>query len=91
MAILGRLEVDGIRKVELLDNDTRPQIEVFLDDLHQLIRISVRCAVGLNEERKGLGNANGVRQLDKGTTSEFSGNEGFGDPASEVSSGAVDL
>jgi hypothetical protein len=37
VAVLGRLEVDGVRKVELLDNDTRSQVKVVLDDLHKLI------------------------------------------------------
>lgn len=91
MAVLGRLEVDGVRKVELLDNDTRPQVKVVLDDLHKLIRVLVRCAVSLNEEREGLGNTNGVRQLDKSTASELGSDERLGDPASEVGSGAVDL
>jgi len=91
VAVLGRLEVDGVRKVELLDNDTRPQVKVVLDDLHKLIRVLVRCAVSLNEEREGLGNTNGVRQLDKSTASELGSDERLGDPASEVGSGAVDL
>lgn len=36
MAILGRLEVNGFGKIQLLDNDTRSHVKVLLDDVHEL-------------------------------------------------------
>jgi hypothetical protein len=91
VAVLGRLVVDGVRKVKLLDNDTGPQVKVVLDNLHKLIRVLVRGPVGLNEERERLRNTNGVRQLDKGATGELGSDERLGNPASEVGGGTVDL
>lgn len=38
VAVLGRLEVDGLGQVELLDNDTGSQVKVVTDDLDQLVR-----------------------------------------------------
>ena len=35
MAILSRPAVDGFGKVELLDNHSRPHVEVLLDDLDE--------------------------------------------------------
>jgi hypothetical protein len=60
MTVLGRLEVDGVSKVKLFDYNTGPQIEVVLDNLHELIRILLRCTVCLDKEREGLGNTNSV-------------------------------
>ena len=91
VAVLSGLVVDGVGKVEFLDDDTGSQVKVVLDDLHELVRVLVRCTVGLDEERKRLGHTNGVRQLDKGTASELGSDERLGDPAGEVGSGAVDL
>ena len=38
VAILGCLEVDGLGKVELLNNHTGSHIKVSVDDLDQLVR-----------------------------------------------------
>ncbi len=62
MAILGRLVVNGVGEVEFLDNDTGTEVKVLKDDLDKLIRRLVRGAIGLNEEREGLGNTDGVRK-----------------------------
>ena len=78
MAVLGRLEVDWVGKVELLDDDTRSQVKVVLDYLNELVGRFVGCAVCLNEDGKGLGDTDGVGELDERTASEASGNEGLG-------------
>lgn len=91
MSVLGGLVVNGVGKVEFLDNDTRAEIEVVEDDLDKLFRGLVRSTVGLNEERKGLGNTDGVGELDERTTGQLGVDERLGDPASKVGSGAVDL
>lgn len=91
MAVLGRLAVDGVREVQLLDDDTRAQVEVLLDDFDELFGGLVRGAVGLNEKRKGLSYANGVGQLNEGATGQPGVNERLGDPARKVGSGAVNL
>lgn len=38
MSVLCGLVVDGVGEVEFLDNDTGPQVEVLVDDLHKLFR-----------------------------------------------------
>lgn len=91
MAVLGRLEVDGLGQIQLLDDDTGAQVEVGADDLDKLVRGLRRGAVGVDVDREGLSNADGVRELDEGAASEAGGDEGLGDPAADVGSRAVDL
>lgn len=91
VAVLGSLAVDGLVKVQLTDNDTRSEVEVVTDDLDELFRVLLRGAVRVDEDGEGLGNTNGVGELDKGTTAELGGNEGLGDPSSNVGSRTVDL
>lgn len=38
VTVLGGLVVDGLGKVEVLDNDTRTKVKVVTDDLNQLVR-----------------------------------------------------
>ena len=91
VAVLGGLAVDGVDKVELLDNDTGAHVEVGVDDLNKLLGAAVRGAVGLNEDGEGLGDTNGVGELDESTASKLGVDEGLGDPTGEVGSRAVDL
>lgn len=91
MTVLGSLEVDGAVQAQLTNNDTGSQVEVLVDDLDELLGGLVRGAVGVDVDRQGLSNTNGVGELNKGAASEASVDEGLGDPASEISSGAVDL
>lgn len=91
VTVLGSLEVDGLGQVQLLDNDTGAHVEVVADDLDQLIRGLVGGAVGLDEQRQGLSDTNGVRELNEGTAGEASSDQGLGDPAAQVSSRAIDL
>lgn len=91
VTVLGSLAVDGVDEVELLDDDTRAHVEVGVDDINELLGALVRGAVGLDEDGEGLGNTNGVGELDKGTASKLGVNEGLGDPTGEVGSRAIDL
>ena len=49
MPVFGRLKIDWSRKVELLDDDAWPHIEILSDDLDQLVRGLARGTVGINE------------------------------------------
>ena len=91
MAVLGRHSVDGVDEVEFLDDHTGAEIEVLADDADKLLRGLVGSAVGLDEKRQRLGDTDGVRELHTGAASEASSDERLGDPASEVSSRAIDL
>jgi len=86
VTVLGRLVVDGLDEVELLDNDTRSQVEVLEDDLDELVGGLVGGAVGLNEDGEGLGDTDGVGELDESTAGEAGLEERLGDPAGEVRS-----
>lgn len=91
VTVLGGLVVDGVGQVQFLDDDTGTEIEIVEDDLDKLFRGLVRGAVGLDEEREGLSNTNGVRELDERTAGQLGVHERLGDPARKVGSGTVDL
>lgn len=91
VAVLGRLEVDGLGEVELLDNDTGAEVKVVADDLDKLIRVLLRGAVRVDVDRQRLRDTDGVRELDEGAAGEAGGDERLGDPAADVGSRAVDL
>ena len=91
VTVLGGLEVDGAVEVEFAHDDTGSQVEVLVDDLDELVGRPVGGAVGVDVDRQGLGDTNGVGELNEGTTGELGGDDGLGDPAGEVSGGTVDL
>ena len=91
VSILSGLVVDGVGEVQLLDDDTGTHVKVLLDDLDQLVRGLVGGTVGLDEQGEGLGNTDGVRELDESTAGQLGGDERLGDPARKVGSRTVDL
>jgi len=91
VSVRSSLKVDGTSKVKILDNDTRTEIKVVTDNLDELSRGLVRGTVSVNKDGKGLGNTNGVGELNKGTLGKTSSNEGLGDPTGSVGSRSVDL
>jgi hypothetical protein len=91
VTVLGGRVVNGVGKVEFLDDDTGAEIEVVLDDLNKLVRRLVRGTVGLDEHGERLSNTDGIRQLDKSTTGQLGVHERLGDPATKVSCGTIDL
>jgi hypothetical protein len=48
VTVLGSLEVDGAGQIQLLDDDTRSEVEVGLDDGDKLIVGLAGCTVVLN-------------------------------------------
>ena len=91
VTVLGGLEVDGLGQIKLLDNDTRTEVKVVADNLNELVGGLLGSTVGLNEDGQGLSDTNGVGELDKGTTSETSVDQGLSDPTGNVGGGTVDL
>lgn len=91
MAKLGGLVVDGARKVELLSDSTRSEIEVSLDDFDELLGSLVGSAVGVDVDGAGLGYTDSVTELDQRSLSEASSDERLSNPSGEVGSRSVDL
>lgn len=91
MTVLGGLEVDGLGQVKLLHDDTRTEVKVLANDRDQLVGALVGGTVGLDEDGEGLSNTDGVRELDKDTTSQLGVDQRLGDPSGNVGSGTVDL
>ena len=72
------LAVNRFLQVELLHDDTGTKVPVLPDDLDELQVSFLTRAICIDEDRQGLGDTNGVGELDKRTASEASGNEGLG-------------
>lgn len=91
MAEVGSLLVDGATEVEVANDKTGAEVEVGLDDLKDLSIGLDTGAVGVHVEGHGVSNTNGIGDLDEGTTAELGSDEGLGDPAGSIGSGAIDL
>jgi hypothetical protein len=91
VTVRGGLEVLGLLEVELLNDESGAEVKVLADDLHELGVGLLAGAVGVDEDGEGLGDTDGVRELDEGTAGETGGDEGLGDPSGGVSGGTVDL
>ena len=91
MAVLGCPAVYRLDEIQLLHNNTRSHVKILFNDLDKLLRAPVRSAVSLDEHRQRLRDPDGIRELHKGTTSQFGMYEGFSDPASKVRSRSVNL
>ena len=93
MAEAGGLVVDGAAEVELLDDLEGGELEVLLDEFEErfVSPAFLDGAVGLQVDGEGLGDTDGVGELDEDALAVSTSNEGLGDPAGSVGSGAVDL
>ena len=63
MSIGGGLLEDGILQLEVLDNATGPEVEVLLDNLHELLLALGAGAVVKHGDRKRLSHTDGVGNL----------------------------
>lgn len=92
VTVRGGLQVLRLLEVELLDNDTGPQVPVVSDDLDEVeVGDLLAGTVGVDVDGKGLGDSDGVRELDEGSSGETGGDQGLGDPSGGVSGRSVDL
>ena len=86
---------DGAAELEVPDDAAGAEVEVLVDDVGELSIGLARCllggAVGVNKDGEGVGDADGVGELDEGALAEASVDEGLGDPAGGVGGGPVDL
>ena len=63
MTVSSRLLEDGVLELEVLDDAAGSQVEVLLDNLHELLLAPGAGAVVKHGDRQGLGHANGVGNL----------------------------
>ena len=102
MTVARRLGVDGRLKSELLDDDSRAEVEVLEDDLGEVVigealldravRVDEAGNAGgsvllkregrLDLHGEGLGNTDGVRELDEDALGKAGSDERLGDPTS---------
>ena len=93
VAVGGGLLVDGSEEVELLDDVAWAEVEVLLHDLNEVL-VSAAAgngAVGLDVDREGVSEADGIGDLDEDSVAEASGDEGLSHIASVVGGRSVDL
>ena len=59
-------------------DDTGTEVKVLADDIDEFLVRLLASAVRVDVDRERLGDTDGVRELDKGTTSETSSDDGLG-------------
>jgi hypothetical protein len=91
VAVLGRLEVDWLSQIELLDDDSRAEIKVLVDDGDEFVGGFLGCAIGIDKDGEGLCYTNSVGELHESATGKFGVDQGLSNPSSDVRSGSVDL
>mmetsp|Transcript_18288 Transcript_18288/g.25771 ORF Transcript_18288/g.25771 Transcript_18288/m.25771 type:complete len:271 (+) Transcript_18288:367-1179(+) len=93
MAVGSSLVVLGLAKGKVTCKSTRTAIKVELHNVSNGLSSEALLfgTVGLNEERKGLGNTNGVRKLNTGTLTESGLDDRLGHPTAGVGGGTIDL
>ncbi len=72
------LAVNRPLQVELPHNDTWTKVPVLPDDLDKLQVGFLARAISIDEDRQGLSDTNGVRELDEHAAGKASGNQGLG-------------
>lgn len=91
VAKVSGLLIDRALQLKITDDAARTEVKVLVDDLEDLSVRLLASAISVNKDREGLGNADGVRDLDEATTSEARGDHGLGYPTSGVCSRAIYL
>lgn len=91
MTVGGGLLVDGLLQIQCLDDFSRAKIEVLLHNLQKLLLALRRRAVAEDGDGEGLGDTDGVGDLDQDALAEAGLDEGLGDPAGGISGGTIDL
>ena len=89
----GSLLINGALQVQLCDDVARAEVEVIsynADDVSFGAAVS-SSSVSVNMDGQGVGKANSVGNLHKGSMAESGSDEGLSDVASVVSSRSVDL
>mmetsp|Transcript_21337 Transcript_21337/g.50508 ORF Transcript_21337/g.50508 Transcript_21337/m.50508 type:complete len:413 (+) Transcript_21337:182-1420(+) len=93
VSVGGRLAEDGATEVQVPDDGSGAEVKILFDNGGQ---VGVRLAlddgpVGVDKDREGPVDANGVGELDQGPLAEAGGHQGLGHPATGVCRGPVDL
>merc|ERR1712176_1334091 len=93
MAISRGLLVLWLAESKRLRNGARAAIKLDLDDVRDVVcrQRSLLRAVGLDEERQGLRDANGIRKLDQGALAEAALHNGLGHLRADVGRRAIHL
>merc|ERR1719215_465728 len=91
VTVCGGLLEDRVLQLEVLDDAAGPEVEVLLDNLHELLLALGPGAVIKHGDRQGLRHSDGVGYLDEAPPDEAGGDEGLGDPPRGVGGAPVQL
>lgn len=91
VTVRGGLQVLGLLEVELSHDNSGSEVPVVSDDVNQVSVRLLAGTVGLDKDGQGLGNTDGVRQLDQASSGKTGVDQGLGDPSGSVGGRSVDL
>src|SRR5581483_6262360 len=87
----GHLAVDGPAQLQVADDAHRREVEVLVDQGHDLVAVDPLAAEGLDQHRHRLGHPDGVGHLDLALPREPGRDHVLGHPPRPVGGGAVHL
>jgi hypothetical protein len=67
------LTVDGLLEAKFLDNDTGTKVKVATNNIDKILVGLLAGTVGVDENRQGLSDTDGVGELDEGAACKTSG------------------
>ena len=91
MPVGGRLLEDGFAQPQLFDNRRGAQIKILLDGADDFLLGHLVRAVGIHEQRNGVGHADGIGDLQFALVREPRRDDVLADIARHVRRAAVDL
>jgi len=95
VSVGGSLAHHGATELEVADNAARAKVEVLANYLTKLsISLAtslLSSAIAVNKDRKGVGDTDGITELDKSALAESSVDKTLGDPTSGIGSRPIDL
>jgi hypothetical protein len=91
VTVRGSLQVLRLLEVELSDDNSGSQVPVASDNFDQLGVRLLTGSVSVDKDGQGLGDTDGIRQLNQTSSGETSVDQRLGDPSSGVGGRSVDL
>lgn len=91
VAVRGGLQVLGLLEVELSHDNSGSEVPVVSDDVDQVGVRLLTGTVSLDKDGQGLGDTDGVRQLDQASSGKTGVDQRLGDPSRSVGGRSVNL
>src|SRR5262249_38343377 len=91
MTVVGCLAIDRTKKIKLLDDFGRLEVENFPDRALQFFFVDLACTESIDAHAYRFGMTNGIGELNFTSVGQTGGDDILGNPTSHVSGAAIHL